>query len=172
MQPDGSQQQRAPADAPAKLDQLYSQQQWSMDGAQVYVANAPLRSDTNIYLARNGPPAADGAATREEVMLTDLSGLEYDPVWSPDGKTIAFVANHTYNDEIFTLAVDGGAPAQLTHNEWEWDKHPSWSPDGSQIVFYSNRSGQRQIWIMNADGSNQRNISNSSAEDWDPVWIR
>jgi TolB protein len=172
MQPDGGQQQRAPADAAARLDQLYSQQQWAIDGAQVYVANAPMRNDTNVYLARNGPPDSGGATTRAEVMLTDFPGLEYDPVWSPDGKTIAFVANHTYNDEIFTLVVDGGAPVQLTHNEWEWDKRPSWSPDGSQIVFYSNRSGQRQIWIMNADGTNQRNISNSSAEDWDPVWIR
>jgi TolB protein len=123
-------------------------------------------------MVRTGSPGPDGATTPIEVMLTDFPGLEYDPVWSPDGKTMAFVANHTYNDEIFTLAVNGGAPIQITHNEWEWDKHPSWSPDGGRIVFYSNRSGLRQIWMMNADGSNPHNISNGSAEDWDPVWIR
>jgi TolB protein len=105
-------------------------------------------------------------------MLTDFNVMEYDPVWSPDGKTVAFVSNHTGNDEIWTVTVQDHSSTQRTHNEWEWDKHPTWSPDGAQIAFYSNRTGQRQVWAMNADGSNQRNLSNNQFEDWDPVWIR
>ena len=106
-------------------------------------------------------------ATRD-VMLTDFRGAEYDPVWSPSGTTIAFVANHTGNDEVWVMSGPSGTPVQLTHNNWEWDKHPTWSPDGGQIVFFSNRTGLRQIWAMNADGSNQHNMSNNHFEDWDP----
>lgn len=169
MQPDGSQQQRAPNDAAATLDQLYAQQRWSADGAtMLYVANAPDRADANLFLVHADRPESEA----RDAMLTDFRGDEYDPVWSPAGATIAFVANHTGNDEIWVMNLPDGAPAQLTHNEWEWDKHPTWSPDGAQIAFFSNRDGRRQIWLMDANGGNQRNISNSNSEDWDPVWIR
>ena len=86
--------------------------------------------------------------------------------------TIAFVSNHTGNDEIWLMDSEGGAHRQLTSNDWQWDKHPSFSPDGTQLTFYSNSSGTRQVWVMNIDGGNQRNISNNDFEDWDPVWIR
>ncbi|MCX6047094.1 MAG: hypothetical protein NT075_18470 [Chloroflexi bacterium] len=173
MQPDGSQQQRAPGDAMAAFDQLYSQQQRSADGTTLlYVANAPDRSDANLFLVHTNLPVT---ATRD-LMLTDFPGAEYDPVWSPNGTSLAFVTNQTGNDEVWTMnIVDGvpsGAPVQLTHNEWEWDKHPTWSPDGGQLAFFSNRTGLRQIWVMNADGANQHNSSNNQYEDWDPVWIR
>jgi Tol biopolymer transport system component len=106
------------------------------------------------------------------VTLTDNNGDEYDPVWSDTGDHIAYVANHTGNDEIWVMRADGGEQRQLTFNNWEWDKHPTWSPDGSQLAFFSNRSGQRQIWVMGSDGSSQRNLSNNVYDDWDPVWIK
>jgi len=169
MQPDGSQQQRAPGDAMAAIDQLYAKQQRSTDGsALLYVANAPDRADTNLFLVHTEQPVT----TTRDFMLTDFPGTEYDPVWSPSSTSIAFVANHTGNDEIWVMNVPGGSPVQLTYNEWEWDKHPTWAPDGGQIAFFSNRSGLRQIWVMNADGSNPHNSSNNQYEDWDPVWIR
>jgi tetratricopeptide (TPR) repeat protein len=168
MQPDGSQQQPAPADAVALLDQLYARQQWSADGTtHVYVANAPGRTDANLFTIRGDQTLTPTQPT----MLTDWPGLEYDPVWSTTG-AIAFVANHTGNDELWLIPASGGNGVQLTYNEWEWDKHPTWSPDGGQLAFYSNRTGVRQIWVMNADGSNQRNLSNNTSDDWDPVWIR
>jgi len=169
MQPDGSQQQRAPGDAVTAIDQLYRKQQWSADGlAMLYVANAPGRTDANLFLIHTDLPIT----TTRDVMLTDFQGAEYDPVWSPSATSIAFVANQTGNDEVWVMSIPGGTPVQLTRNEWEWDKHPTWSPDGGQLAFFSNRSGLRQIWVMNADGANQHNSSNNQHEDWDPVWIR
>ena len=104
-------------------------------------------------------------------MLTDYAGTEYDPIWSPDGNSIAFVSNHTGNDEIWIMNGDGGNQRQLTFNDWQWDKRPSFSPDSTQIVYYSNISGARQVWVMNSDGSGRKNISNNAFEDWEPVWI-
>lgn len=111
--------------------------------------------------------------------LTALTGadigrtaINYDPAWSPNGDTIVFVSTNSGNDELYSVTVDGRVVTKLTNNQYEWDKHPSWSPDGRQIVFYSNRAtGRRQLWLMNADGSDQRNFSQNSYEDWDPVWV-
>lgn len=169
MRADGSEAQLATPDIIYNAPQLYQQQQWSADGIQfVYVEHVSDNASTNIFKVRSDLPAT----WDRDTMLTDYTGTEYDPVWSPDSQLIAFVANHTGNDEIWVMNQDGANQRQLTYNDWPWDKHPSFSPDGKQIVFYSNRSGTRQIWVMNNDGSNQVNISNNSAEEWDPIWIR
>lgn len=100
------------------------------------------------------------------------SGIAYDPAWSPVTYKLALVSTESGNEEIWTINLDGTKAVQLTRNTWEWDKHPSWSPDGSHIVFFSNRTRNRDIWVMNADGSDQRNLTNTSSEEWDPVWIK
>ncbi len=102
-------------------------------------------------------------------------GADYSPAWSPDGAHIAWVSQQHLNDEIYVVDLQAEKPERtqrLTFNRFEWDKHPSWSPDGSQIVFWSNRDGLKQIWLMDANGKNQHNISRSSANDWDPVWVK
>lgn len=73
------------------------------------------------------------------------------------------------------INADGNKAKNLTPNSWEWDKHPSWSPDSRQIVFWSNREGLKQIYVMDADGKNVcgwTNISNTTWEEYDPIWIR
>ena len=104
--------------------------------------------------------------------LTKLTGLSYDPVWSPDGSRIAFVSQENETDDIWVINADGGEPRNLTRNDWEWDKHPSWSPDGGRIVFWSNRTGHPEIYVMDADGRNVRDISNTEWDEYDPIWIR
>lgn len=100
------------------------------------------------------------------------AGTAWAPAWSPTEQKVAFVSNESRNDEIWVVERDQWPAIQLTFNDWAWDHHPSWSPDGTEIVFGSNRSGSRQIWIMNADGSNQRPLTPSEYEAWDPVWVK
>jgi endonuclease YncB( thermonuclease family) len=104
--------------------------------------------------------------------LTFLTGLSYDPVWSPDGSRIAFVSQENGSDDIWVVNPDGSGAEWLVNNDWEWDKHPSWSPDGNQIVFWSNRNGLKQVYVMDSDGSNVRNISNTEWDEYDPIWIK
>ncbi len=118
-------------------------------------------------------PTDPDQPTRRLTGLTELGGMSYDAVWSPEGDRIAFVSNSSGGDEIYTIHPDGTDLQRLTFNDWEWDKQPTWSPDGKQIAFWSNRgTARKQIWVMNADGSDQRNISNNEYNDWDPVWVK
>lgn len=115
------------------------------------------------------------------------AGDAWDPVWSPGGDKVAFIANESVDDEVWVVNKDGSELKRLTETNEAYNAqfigkdnfipevngHPSWSPDGSQLVFWSNRSGNRQIWIMNADGSNQRLLMPPNPyNDWDPVWVK
>ncbi|MCX6046670.1 MAG: hypothetical protein NT075_16315 [Chloroflexi bacterium] len=170
MRPDGSDPQVAPADAAAQIAAIYEKESWSPDhNSHLYVTKSEDGTNgANIFKLR-----ADLPENWQRVFTyTDQSGDEYDPVWSPDNKLIAYVANGTGNDEIWVMNSDGTGQKQLTVNTWEWDKHPTWSPDGQKIVFYSNRTGKRQLWSMNPDGSAQTLLSNGQFEEWDPIWIK
>jgi Tol biopolymer transport system component len=74
-------------------------------------------------------PASGGKSSR----LTIHEAYEGNPVFSPDGKTIAFSGARYGNNDIYTIPVDGGVPKRLTWHSAA-DNIASWTqPD--QIVF-------------------------------------
>ncbi|MCX7671206.1 MAG: hypothetical protein N2439_14195, partial [Anaerolineae bacterium] len=76
------------------------------------------------------------------------------------------------SDDIWIANVDGTNLRNCTPNDWEWDKHPSWSPDSNRIVFWSNRTGVKQIYVMDANCQNLRRITNTSWDEYDPLWVK
>jgi len=113
---------------------------------------------------------ADGSNQRR---LTKKSGCVEDsgPVWSPDGKFIAFPAWNDSNIEIYTMNADGSNLRNITNNPAN-DKEPVWSPDGKRIAFDSNRDDNEEIYVMNNDGTNPRNITKSQENEHTPGWAR
>ena len=103
-----------------------------------------------------------------------------EPVFSPDGRYIAFTVRQQMGQaglNLHRMNLDGTGQVRLTdtpfwatavpENNRSWTfASPAWSPDGSQIAFISNRPTMEEgglavgrlwrIWVMNADGSNQR----------------
>ncbi|MCK5378920.1 MAG: serine/threonine-protein kinase [Acidobacteria bacterium] len=67
------------------------------------------------------------------------------PVFSPDGRWVAFQQAIADQRDIWTIPVDGGVPLQFTTDEAA-DGNPFFSPDGTHLAFASNRSGRFHIW--------------------------
>jgi dipeptidyl aminopeptidase/acylaminoacyl peptidase len=64
------------------------------------------------------------------------------PAWSPDGRTMAFISNHSpdpdRNEDTQLFVVDakpGAEPRQLTTYAGRNSGRPSWSPDGRMIAY-------------------------------------
>jgi TolB protein len=120
--------------------------------------------------------APDGS---NQTNLTNNDADDSDPVWSPDGKAIAFVSNRESDlgggQYIYLMAADGSGVKQLS--TLPDSKFPDWSPEGSQIAF----SFQGDIYVVNTDGTGETNLTNSPEQDEQPkfspdgqriAWIR
>ncbi|MGB3776386.1 MAG: peptidase S41, partial [Leeuwenhoekiella sp.] len=71
--------------------------------------------------------------------LTVDEGIESNPVFSPDGNTIAFSAEYEGNTDVYTISVNGGIPQRLTYHPYQ-DWVRGFSPDGKSVLFLSQRS--------------------------------
>jgi len=79
------------------------------------------------------------------------------PALSPDGKTVAFLRRTTLGmSEIYTVALWGGTPQQLTQSSWGAGRL-MWSSDGQHIIFNSGLNSGRsgllsRVWRVPATG--------------------
>jgi Tol biopolymer transport system component len=74
----------------------------------------------------------DGSGLRQ---LTADPYNDRRPMWSPDGKLIAFHSNRGGKFDIWTIRPDGSGLRQLTFTPQGSVTHPIWSPDGKRLVY-------------------------------------
>ena len=143
---------------------------WSPNGGKIaFVSDRDGRAgcigqpgcNTEIYVMN-----ADGSGQRN---LTRNPARDDEPVWSPDGRKIAFVSRRDGKPEVYVMNADGSGQRNLTRNPGR-DSAPAWSPDGRTIAFHSNRDRNTEIYVMNADGSGQRNLTRYRNNDVSFAW--
>ncbi len=105
----------------------------------------------------------------EQRVLTNEQGMQYNPAWSPDGKTIVYTSAKIFGThEIWVMDKDGRNHKKLTENIDKFDILPVFSPDGEKIAFASNKSGNFDIWIMDKDGKDLKNLTKTESLDTKP----
>src|SRR5205085_839931 len=86
--------------------------------------------------------------------LTSGVGTETDPIFSPDGNTIAFTGEYDGNTDVYTIPAVGGVPKRLTYHPAA-DRAVGWSNDGKQVLFSSPRNSvtfYNQLFTIGLDG--------------------
>ncbi|MCR4847487.1 MAG: PDZ domain-containing protein [Bacteroidales bacterium] len=66
--------------------------------------------------------------------ITTSTFYETNPIWSPDGKTLAFATDRNGNYDIYTVPVEGGVAKRITTNS-AYESPLAFSPDGKEIYF-------------------------------------
>ena len=121
---------------------------WSPDGTRLAFARRNEDRNYDVWVV---PVAGDPA-----VRVTEAEGMEYQPAWSPDGRSIAYVS-YTYvpgrqaATDLFVVPAEGGTPRRLTDTE-EAESDPRWTKDGRALVFTSNLSGNMELRTVPASG--------------------
>lgn len=102
---------------------------------------APSPDGTQIAFSWQGDiwiaPIAGGVAQR----LTVHPAYDFAPIWSPDGKKIAFTSDRHGNDDVFVLHLDTGTVQRLTYFSGR-DRAWGWTPDSKAVLFESRRDAE------------------------------
>ena len=102
--------------------------------------------------------------TREARRITTSGGTDSRPVWSPDGKQIAFVRDDTKDTSIVLLDIANGRERVLIDTP-ALDLDPCFSRDGRTIFYSSAESGDLDLWRVEiATGAKKRLTSDRGQE--------
>ncbi len=141
---------------------------WSQDGRSVAFSRFEGAERVIYTVPANGGALRTLYSTRVGPKRGELD-------WSPDGTTIAFVAEaDAATSAIFLLSVNDGKVRQLstpTMSESDWG--PSFSPDGTQIAFVRTINGKFPASIMLtsfAGGDARRLPTDPQNVDGPPAW--
>jgi dipeptidyl aminopeptidase/acylaminoacyl peptidase len=105
----------------------------SPDGKQIVFTRTWVDKVKDEYRSNLWIVDTDGARVRE---LTSGSWRDSAPVWSPDGRRIAFLSDRDGTTQLHVLWIDTREVAQLTHLE-QAPGGVRWSPDGKSIAYTS-----------------------------------
>lgn len=112
----------------------------SADAVEVFMPRYPAISpdDSTLVFGFQGDlwsvPSAGGEARR----LTAHEAYDGWPIFSPDGRSIAFASNRYGDYDIYVMPADGGPPRRLTYASTD-DRPGAFGPDGKTIYFASRR---------------------------------
>ena len=106
----------------------------------------------------------DGTSRR----VSFVGDFNFDPVFSPDGNSIAFVGRSD-GFNIFVVDREGKNMVRVTQDTGN-NEDPSWSPDGRYLVFSSDRRGRTEVWLSTPDGLHQMPVTDGHGGWTQPTW--
>ena len=89
---------------------------------------------TQILFCYKGDIYKVAVSGGEALRLTTQDSYECSPVWSVDGKSVAFASDRHGNMDIFVMSSEGGSATRLTYNSAN-EIPQAFSPDGKWVFF-------------------------------------
>jgi len=119
--------------------------------------------------------------------LRDGPGYDYQPDWSPDGKSVVYVSYQKDAMELWLLELETGNSKQLTSGG-AVNVEPRWSPDGKKIAWVSTQyNGRFHVFMADVSGGALQDVTRLTGEtksslpryyysaydmEINPVWTR
>lgn len=137
---------------------------WSPDGSRIAFLSGRLAGEDLSDGQYTGgftlfTMAPDGSSVKS--LARDIIVSQSPPIWSPDGRSLAFVANETpqsgnvYTTVLYTVGSDGS-------NLRKWSEtlsRPVWSPDSMSIAFLNvNDDGSAVLYNTALDGPGPQEV--------------
>ena len=159
INPDGSGERRLTTDPDDERNP-----DWAPDGRRIvfndvrqFGTGADI--DTEIFIMN-----ADGSGLRQ---ITNLPGADgsFRPVFSPDGKQIAFIGDRNNDFDVFVMNADGSGERKVIDAD---AFSVAFSPDGKKLAYTSfENGGNADVFSVNLDGSGKTRLTTDP--DFDAV---
>ncbi len=148
----------------------------SFDGGRVaYVGHMPGEQKYSLIISGLG--AATGTGTGEPAQTPRALVRDVDPaalihpVWSPDGKTLAWIELRPdptgLQSRVVTVGAAGGEAKPLGGAHWSGTEGAlAWLPDGSGLLLDASKSGgaEPQVWFVSYPAGDARQLTGDLLE--------
>lgn len=108
-----------------------------------------------------------------KALAEDMPIIATTPVWSPDGKWIAFDSGLSGQSDVYVINVETGEVENLTDHPSS-DRFSGWSPDSNQILITSTRGdlslNNPAIYIMKLGNSDLLRLTETDSANALPSW--
>ncbi len=102
------------------------------------------------------------------LQLTNHQAHDYEPVWSNDGKQIAFASDRHGNFDVFIISANGGNAKRLTYHS-AGDHPTDFTPDNKNVIFSSSRKDHHkavffpsgalpEVYKISVDGGREKQL--------------
>jgi Tol biopolymer transport system component/DNA-binding winged helix-turn-helix (wHTH) protein len=95
--------------------------------------------------------------------ISHANSPDRQPVFSPDGKCLAFASNRDGHMNLWQISLKTGAISRLTEDK-ATNYDPAFSPDGTRLIFTSDRTGHFEIYLANRDGSGASQVTQDGVD--------
>jgi tricorn protease len=140
----------------------------AVDGHGANVVPRPYFTDpsispdrTEIAFVSGGDIWAVPASGGEARLLISHSANESRPMYSPDGRALAFVSNRTGGGDIYLFTFASGEVSRLTHDDG-LEQLDGWSRDGRWVYFSSTSrdiAGMNDVLRVGIDGGTPMEVA-------------
>lgn len=151
------------------------------DRKQHFIAELPSNNGPATTLSPDGSKALvftepDGVLrifdieSKASVPLADDAETAPKPIFSPDGRSVAYVRSGGGKRSLHVVGIDGSGDIRVADS---LDSYGSiaWSPDGKMIVYARLQIPFRtDICVVKRDGTGRRTLSTGATNDSDPQW--
>lgn len=153
---------------PFSGSQFFGPPVWSPDGR--WLALSCARDHTDETGGQLCILAGDGSSLRS--LLPKEIAATSQPIWSPDGKEIAFIGNPSGKPGSYTLyAINAdGTNLRALHQDVGDSAMLAWSPDGGMIAVASTLNDHYGLYLVNSDGSGWRQVDDGDHAASNPSW--
>jgi dipeptidyl aminopeptidase/acylaminoacyl peptidase len=135
---------------------------WSPDGRSLAFAHRPRTIQNDASLSGDiSVVGVDGGAPRD---LVAGLGVEGDPRFSPDGRTIAFISTGARPEpvglrDVYLVPAAGGSPRKLAETPDRNASIVAWAADGKALYIMEAVRTTRQVLVLPMDGGAPRQLT-------------
>jgi tricorn protease len=135
---------------------------FSPDGTRLaYITDAPGEEEIRTI-------DAWGRGEPKVVKPAGSSGYHDPPVWSPDGKLIAYSEQ---TQSLYVVPADGGTPKVVDHSDQNPISDYTWSPDGRWLAYSKvSRTNYSTIFIYDTKDAKVHSVTGEFTNDFSPAW--
>jgi TolB protein len=133
---------------------------FSPDGQRVVMSLGTPDGSSSIYEM--------DLRSRQSRRLTQSSGIDTGPSYSPDGRQIVFESDREGSQQLYVMNSDGSGVRRISGTDGRYST-PVWSPRGDYIAFTKQTSGRFLIGVMRPDGTGERVLTEGYHNEG-PTW--